>query len=499
MDNKKKDQKSGKKLFYTIGSVVILILAALAFILIPALTQSYTNEGIVIGKWDGIPIKYETDTYFTKMVEYYSNSMKESGQNVDNNNFYSILSNAFSSTVLNMAVTDEVNKSGFIAPETQISRSMLPYFYDSDGKYSSKIFRDTPDSTKIEIKQSVTDSIHYQTYIDDYFGDASGSIFGLKKSSKEIPYIAALNANTRGFDFASFSTSNYPKEEAAAFGKENPDLFNIYDFSIITVDTEDEAKKLLNQLNKAEIVFEDAVSSFSKKTLSAEDGKLSSNYEYQIKPLLTNADDLNALKSLAQGQLSTVVKTGEVFSIFRSNAHVTTPNFADSSFVDAAYNYLLSNEVGRVEEYFSNIAKDFSLVASRDGFDAACAQYNVEKVSVDPFPLNYKNKDMIMYVPSSSYPALNGAEKNENFLKTVFSLAENEISNPIILGTNVIIVQLTQKSTEVTQLDLDNFSFVYPYYVSEYDQASFHDSFVRSDRVENNVLSVYFDHFFSFE
>jgi len=48
-------------------------------------------------------------------------------------------------------------------------------------------------------------------------------------------------------------------------------------------------------------------------------------------------------------------------------------------------------------------------------------------------------------------------------------------------------------------MDLDNFSFVYPYYVREYDQASFHDSFVRSDKVENNVLSVFFDNFFSYE
>jgi len=499
MENKKKEQKSGKKLFYTIGSVVILILAALAFILIPALTQTYNNDGLLMGKWDGKPIRYEMDSYFAKMVEYYTNSIKQSGQDVDNSNFYGVLSNAFSSTVLNMAITEEVKESGFIAPDSQVNREMIPYFYDSEGKYSSKIFRDTPDSKKVEIKQSVIDSVNYQTYIDDYFGEINGSIFGIKKSSKEIPFMAKLNADTRSFSFVSFSTANYPKDEAAQFGRENPDLFNQYDFSVITLKTEDEAKKILGQINKEEVVFEDAVSAFSTKSYSSEDGKFSLQYEYEITSILSNSDDLSALKALSSGEVSGVVKTSDTFSIFRSNAQSVSPDFNETSFIDAAYSYLTSKEMGRIEEYFTNIAKDFSLAASRDGFDAACREFNIEKLSVEPFPLNYKNKDMIMYVPSSSYPELNGAETNENFLKTVFSLGDNEISDPIILGSNVLVLQLDKRSSEVTQTDLDNFSFVYPYYVREYDQASFHNSFVSSDKVENNVLSVFFDHFFSYE
>lgn len=499
MSNTKKEQKSGKKLFYTIGSVVILILAALAFILIPALTQTYSNEGIIIGSWNGEPIKYEMDSYFTTMVEYYTNKMKESGEEVTNNNFYGILSNAFSTTVLNMAITEEVKKSGFSAPDSKINREMLPYYFDSEGKYSQKIFRDTPDSRKIEIKQSVTDSINYQTYIDDYFGSDNGSIFGIKKSSKEIPFVSKINANTRGFDAVSFSTANYPKDEAAQYGKQNPDLFNVYDLSVITVKTEDEAKKIYNQLTKNEIVFEDAVTALSTKVYSSDNGKLSYTYEYQIIPLLSSTDDLNLIKSLAAGGISSVIKTTDTYSIFKQNSSITPPDFTSAALIDAAHAYILSKEAGRVEEYYSNIAKDFALAASRSGFDAACSQFGLEKFSVDPFPLNYKNKDMLMYVPSDKYPALSGAESNEHFLKTVFSLNDNEISDPIVLGTNVLVLQLTQKSKEVTQADLDNFSFVYPYYVREYDQISFHNAFVRSDKVVNNVLSVYFDHFFSYE
>ncbi len=499
MENKKKEQKPRKKLFYTIGSVGILVLSALAFILIPALTQSYSSEEIIMGKWDGEPIKYETDSYFTRMVEYYTNSMKQSGQAVNSSNFYTVLSNAFSSTVLNMAVLDAVDEAGFIAPDSQINREMLPYFYDSEGKYSSKIFRDTPDSNKIEIKQSVIKSINYETYINDYFGTSSGSLFGIRQSSKEIPFMASLNSNTRAFDCTSFSTLNYPKEEAAAFGQQNPDLFNQYNLSIITVKTEKEAEDLLKQLNKNEVVFEDAVTAYSTKAYSGDDGILSYTYEYQITPLVTNADDLQVLKNLSAGTVSKVIKTVDTFSIFKANASLSSPDFTNTAYVDAAYSYLLNKEVGRVEEYFSNIAKDFALAASRDGFDAACTQFNVEKISVEPFPLNYNNKDMIMYVPSSNYPVLNGAEKNENFLKTIFSLKENEISDPVILGKNVLVIQMTKKSTEVTQTDLDNFSFVYPYYVNEYDQMSFHDAFLKSDKVVNNVLSVYFDKFINIE
>lgn len=499
MENKKKEHKSNKNLFYSVGSIFILVLAAVAFILVPALTQTYSNEGIIVGKWNGEPIKYETDSYFGQMIEYYKNSLEQSGQTVDNNNFYSILNNAFSSTVLNMAINDEIESSGFVPPDNLINREMLPYFYDSEGKYSSKIFRDTPDSKKIEIKENIIKSVKYDTYIQDYFGESSGSIFGIRTSSKEIPFIAGINSNTRGFDFVSFSTDTYPKEKAAEYGIENPDLFNVYDLSLITVNTENEATALLKQITNNEIVFEDAITSFSTKEYSSEDGICFNKYEYQIKTILTNTDDLTSLKDLSPDAISPVIKTGESYSIFRKNSDILTPDFTKDTFIDVAYSYIFSKEMGRVEEHFTNIASDFALAALRDGFDVASSQFNVEKTTVEPFPLNYNNKDMLVYVPSSSYPELNGGESNENFLKTVFSLNQNEISDPIILGSNVIVVQLTQKASEVTQVELDNFSYIYPYYESEYDKSSLHDSFVRSDKVENNVLSVYFDHFYNYE
>ncbi len=499
MENKKKEQKVSKKLFYTIGSVFILVLAALAFILIPALSQSYGNDTLVMGKWNGKPIKYELNSYFTQMVEYYSNSIKQSGQEVTNANFYNVLSSAFSSTVLDMAVKDAVKQSGFTAPDSQINREMIPYFYDSEGKYSNKIFRDTPDSRKIEIKQSVTDSINYQTYINDYFGEMNASIFGLKRSSKEIPFMAKLNANKRGFNFTAFSTNNYPKSEAALFGKSNSDLFNKYNFTVITVKTEDEAKNIINQIQKNEVVFEDAVSAFSTKSYSSDDGSFTLKYEYEITPILSNSDDLAALKSLSKGEISNAVKTIDSYTIFRADEQSIAPNFEDASFVDAAFSYLTTNEKGRVEEYFINIAKDFTLVADREGFDAACTQFNVVKTAVDPFPLNYNNKDVMTYVPSATYPLLNGAQTNETFLKTLFSLQDNEISDPVVLGSNILVLQLTHSSTEVTQVDLDNFTFVYPYYIQEYDQSSLHDSFLKSDKVENNVFTVFLDNFFDYE
>ena len=77
-----------------------------------------------------------------------------------------------------MAYAEAVKKSGYIVPDTEIDRTMLPYFYDSNGVYSAKIFHDTPDSTKIELREAITDSLTNMRFIEDLFGSTTAYING---------------------------------------------------------------------------------------------------------------------------------------------------------------------------------------------------------------------------------------------------------------------------------------------------------------------------------
>jgi len=501
MDNKKtintkKTQKSGTKLFYTIGSIVILVLAALAFVLIPALTTTGSRDEIIVGSWNKKPIKYVANSDFTKNVEYYSNYYKQQGYEVNDQNFYTILDHAFTATVLNRAIIDEVDKAGYIPSQNTINRELLPYFYDTEGNYSAKIFRDTPDSKKIEYKKNIIENLKYGSYVMDHFAQTKVPYYGLKSAKNESVALAKMNAYKKGFDYVAFSTDDYPLSQARNFANENPDLFTEYNFSVISFDTEAQAKSVRKQLEQNEITFFDAVENFSTKNYSGDDGIFTYTYQYQIKPLLASEEELKSVLATEVDSLSPIVKTSNTYSIFKANKNPKQADFTTDASLDIVLNYLKQYEMGRVQDYFISLANDFSLNASLGNFAGAAEKFNREVKSLEPFALNYGNSELLYAVPSSSDGLLYGAERNESFLKTAFSLEEGEVSAPIILGSNVLVLQCTEEQNELSESELENYTYIYAYYAGQYNENSFYNYFLSSDKTVNNVFATYLKYFY---
>ena len=87
------------------------------------------------------------------------------------------------------------------------------------------------------------------------------------------------------FDIVFFDTNSYPTEKAVEYANENPSLFNKYSFNAISVESESVAKKILSQINNAEITFEDALTEYSKNYYTTTDGVLKNKYDAQIQEL----------------------------------------------------------------------------------------------------------------------------------------------------------------------------------------------------------------------
>lgn len=496
--NKKKTQKTGSKLFYSIGSIFILVLAALAFVLIPALTSSSKRDEIIVGKWNKKAIKYEANSDFTRNVEYYSNAYKQQGYEVNNQNFYSILDNAFTATVMNMAITEAAEKAGYIPSEQTINRALLPYFYDTQGKYSAKIFNDTPDSQKIEYRNGIINNLKYASYVMDYFPQSKAPFYGLKTSTNESKAIAKMNAVRKGFKFVVFEVEDYPQEQSLNFAKENPSLFTEYNFSIISFESESKAKSVLKQLQQNEITLFDAVESFSNKNYSDNEGRFNYQYQYQIKPLLASDADLEAVLSIAPNTYSPIVKTSNSFSIFFANEEPKSIDFTNEAIPEIVLSYLIQYEMGRIQDYFTGLANDFSLTASLNDFETAAEKYALPVNTLDPFALNYGNSELLYTVPKTEIEALANAEKNENFFKSVFALNEGEVSSPILLSGDTFVFQCTESTNELTESEIENYSYIYAYYANQFNENSFYNYFIKNDKTENNVLSVYLAYFYQF-
>ena len=84
---------------------------------------------------------------------------------------------------------------------------------------------------------------------------------------------------------------------------------------------------------------------------------------------------------------------------------------------------------------------------------------------------------------------MTNAERNENFLKKAFALKQvNDISEPFVLGNNIVVLQYTTETTAEDE-DININSFV------NYDENAASAAILKSDKLENNFLSVYFENF----
>ena len=83
---------------------------------------------------------------------------------------------------------------------------------------------------------------------------------------------------------------------------------------------------------------------------------------------------------------------------------------------------------------------------------------------------------------------MSNAEHNENFLKTAFSLKLNELSEPLVLNNNIVVLQYT---TEGSSADDD----VNVNTLITFDQTSASSIIMKSDKLEDNFLTVYFENY----
>ena len=485
-----------KNTVYTLGSLVILLICAFCFVILPAVEgkTSRLQEGSapVFGKYKGKEIKYEQGTEFANFVSQYGQMYQMYGQQLDQTTYYQIFNQSFTSTVLNYAYTDEVKKSGYEVPKSAITREILPYFSDSEGNYSSKLYKQTSDSIKEDLHKTAEASLIADRFSDDNFASSTEKLYltplyGLKNSESEKKFIVTMNKEQRGFKIASFAKSDFPKEEKIKFANKNPELFNKYDISIITVEEKSNAESIAKRIANNEITFDDAVTEYSEKNYSSAEGKLTNSYQYQIENILKEKENLSLVTGLGINAVSEVIETNAGFSIFKNNAAYVKPDFETEELQRALTNYISAFEANLVEDYFTGKANDFIKEAGSSDFTAAAEKFGAKASEIAPFPLNYGNANVINTLDTSS-DVLKNADLNENFLKAAFALKLNEFSEPMVLNNNIVVLQYTTESTS----DDDD---VNVNLLVSYDQSSATKTIMQSDKLENNFISVYFDNY----
>ena len=457
----KKSDVKPKKSATKVGAVIILVISALVFLPFgaSAVFQSIFNKRTVnsFGSYNGKKIVYEPGSKFHTAVTNMAQMYEARGIKLEDNS-YRIMYDAFNQTMIDMAFTEAVKNSGYAVPESAVDRELVYRFTDpATGQFSQKAYNQASQAEITQLKSNIEASLTYSRFFNDLFGtdgdDAFNgkALYGLKTSDAEKQFIASMGADTKAFEVVAFKLADFPQDAVLTYAKNNAGKFVSFNLSVITLDSEDEAKGLLKQIEGNEITFDDAASERSQKYYSGDDGKIAGSYRYQLENMIEDKDQVSQIETLQKDELSAIIKTEKGYSIFRCDGEMEEADFEDEAVLDAVSNYVNSSEKSYVENYFLEQADNFVSQAAVSTFDEACKHFQLEKESVAAFPVNFENSRLLPKAPASGILA-SLASDAQNYQKA-FSLKEGEVGSPLVLGSSVVV--LHRVSPEAIAADED--------------------------------------------
>ncbi|MDR0601632.1 MAG: SurA N-terminal domain-containing protein [Treponema sp.] len=469
-----------------IGTVVILVIVIVSFVLVPALTPGAGGGmgDLVFGVYNKIPVKYVADNYFADAVRVFARNRQAeiTEENYQALNF-EIWQQAYIEAVVQTAILDEMNRSGYTAPEKLVNRevAMLPDLQEN-GRYSPSRYQALDSATRLNLWQKTRDRLIRERYETD--------IGEMRVSEKETAFIAAMAARQRRFEMVSFSIDAYPEEEEAAFAFANPDLFIVTRLSKITVDSGEEARRVLASITDGTTSFEEAARSYSRDQYAEQGGDMGIKMAYELSTEVSETADRDALAALGAGKYSGVIKVPSGWAFFRAEEAPRAAVMEDDLTKRKIHAYIGEYEGGRMADWAEGKARAFITLVGEYGFAEAANQAGITIRGFGPLPVNYGNLELFPSLEAASIPELVPGASNENFWLTAFSTPLYTPSEPLVLGRNVVVLF----PLEETQADESSASLIEsyaPYWISLLARQGIRSHFLTSDKFEDGFFEAY--------
>ena len=480
--------------FIFVGTIVILVIVIVAFVLVPALVPNAQRGGIdlTFGSYNKTPIKYVEGNYFQQA---YQNSYQNNQSSLESGNYqltlYRIWREAFEATVVHTGILDEMKQAGYTAPENVVDREMaqLAVFREENGSFSVNKYRQMDNNRRLNLWRQLRDSIAISYYVSD--------LSGLGVPSGESAFAKSMNYPQRSFDFVSFPINSYPDSEVIAYAEANPALFQIAHFSKITVNSsEREAQQILDSIRNGTETFEDAARNKSRDYYAENSGDMGSRMGYELIPDVPDEQDRAMLMGLSRGSLSNVIKiTDNSWAFFRVEEASRSPDTGDYITLEKIRNYVLSYERGRAEDWLVAEADKFIDDVKASDFDNALADRGMSKNSFGPLPINYGDISLYSSVYTAGITDLNNAGSDERFWRAGFSTPINTASAPVVSGSSVIILYPTEEITaDDADSDSDFIEMYFSSWLNYYLEQNLQSYFLSNEKLDDRFWDV-FQHF----
>jgi len=475
--------------FLFIGTVVVLVIVIVAFVLVPAIVPGEgvrSGGDLIFGYYDKTPIKYVVNNYFYQVQQTLYQRQRP---NPEDPNYIGTLGNiwrqAFEEAAIRIGIMDEMKLAGFIAPENVVDREIAELsMFQENGRFSSIKYRALDNSSRMNLWQQVQESYIVQTYITD--------MESLKSASGEASFVAAMASLQRNFDLAVFPLNSYPDSEVAAYAKFHPEMFSVVNLSKITISSsEREARQILDSIKNGSTTFEEAARNYSQDWAADRGGEMGITMAFELLYEITDEKIRADVINMGRGEVSDIIKVPLGWSIYRVNETVLPADFNDLPQRVRIRTYMMNYIRGIVEDWMISRAEEFNDQVRENGFDAAIADSGLTKKNFGPIPLNYGNSAIMSSVRSSGIPELENAGDNQFFWRAAFSTPLNSPSSPLVIGDNIIVLfPLEEISADENEIEM--IKSYYPYWISVTVQDSFRLHFLNNKKLDDHFYETFY-------
>ena len=450
-----------------IGTMFILVLVVVAFVFVPAMVpQGGGIESFTFGYFNRAPIRMVSGNFFHQMQQGLTRQHQHLLTGGPNDLWitYRIWRMAFEETVIYVGIQDSMRRAGFVVPASVVDREVARQFLMADGRFDAVSYRAMDNATRMNLWRETQESIAIRRYFSD--------ISNLRISSNAVSFIGNMASPRRSFSAAIFPLSSYPDSEVIAFAEENQEPFRITRLSRITVNSEWEARQLLDMVRNGVSTFEEVARNNSVDLFAERGGDMGMRMAYELIPEIWDVPARESVINLASGELSDVVNVslgwaGMGWAFFRAEEAAQPADTGDPLQLDRVRNHIMTNMVGRVEDWVIAEAENFSAQVRERGFEEVATEGNIMRRNFGPIPINFGNSTLFSMVSAAGVPEIQHAGNDPFFWRAAFSTPLLTPSNPVVLGDNILVLFPLEESY-ADEFDRGLIESYYPFRVRDY-------------------------------
>ena len=395
---------------------------------------------------------------------------------------------AFQRAAYRVAVLAETASAPLAVSEERIDGELIrsgPYVIG--GVFSEERYDATPASQRKVNRRLVEEQLLERQYFSD--------LTAVHTSSQAVAFFRDMASVERRFRVAAFRFAELPQTELQRFGEDHGALFRRIKLSRILMRDGDQAEDVLRRLDDGSATFEALARLFSVDDLAA-GGEVGWRYYYDLERDFDGSEAVEAIFALASGEHTEVLTSrfGEV--IYRADADMVAPDFAGEEVLAAVQDYLQRYERGFIEDFYAAQAVQFQQNAQADGFVAAAEALGLATFESDFFPINFQNLIAVSRVRAADSDVLSASESlqsapfHEEFFERAFTLAPGAVSQPVVLGDLILVLELLAERP-AEEASLDRAESYYPYFVTGALDRAMNAQVFNTDRLIDNFEQGY--------